>query len=476
MEQMIAPAPPGHFPHQQPISSPNRTSRDAPPRTEPTDIETHHHANHPATLPVLGMQLPVIGTMSEPSRAQSRAHLSLDINLDLHAHSRGIQSHGQVHDSGHGTHSADSSAGMSPAGFASHLPPASSGPMSLDWNMYHVPPNLQLNPAHFDFEIPGHMGVVGHPNHLAQTATNSTPYAYGSNLVSPSNIHPNSVHFDAGAPSQWHDSLGHDASTPKAHTPAHQIASNPWAEIDEPPYDNTSTSRARKTPRPRRVKKESRKFSDASQGGRSSSTGGTAQSVSDAASPSSASQNSRTSLTSKSVSMASTASASATSTSSRQSKLRSASRTSKNSRDKPNDTPEDRRTRASHNLVEKQYRNRLNAQFESLLSALPEQIRHGDSGSGNGNEDNESDQANDPDRRVSKGEVLEMARKHIEALERERNQLELENLELQGNIQRLKGPNAESTTSSSGQGVSTEYDTSDNQNKSSNGSGQNEDS
>jgi hypothetical protein len=153
--------------------------------------------------------------------------------------------------------------------------------------------------------------------------------------------------------------------------------------------------------------------------------------------------------------MASTASTA----SSRQSKLRSASRTSKNSRDKPNDTPEDRRTRASHNLVEKQYRNRLNAQFESLLSALPDQVRHGESSTGNGNEDNESDHANDADRRVSKGEVLEMARKHIQALERERNQLELENLELHGSLRRLKESNSESATSSSGQENSVEPDT-----------------
>lgn len=145
--------------------------------------------------------------------------------------------------------------------------------------------------------------------------------------------------------------------------------------------------------------------------------------------------------------------ASTTSTaSSRQSKLRSASRTSKNSRDKPNDTPEERRTRASHNLVEKQYRNRLNAQFESLLNALPEQARFGGNASGNGNGDeNESDGANEADRRVSKGEVLEMARKHIQALEQERNQLERENLELQGSLRQLKGSTSEGTTSSSGQ-------------------------
>ncbi|EGU84860.1 hypothetical protein FOXB_04641 [Fusarium oxysporum f. sp. conglutinans Fo5176] len=477
LEQMIAPAPPGHFPHQQPISSPNRTSRDAPPRPEPTEIETHHHANPnanhhsgPVTIPgpVLGMQLP--GTVPESSRAQSRAHLEIDLDIDLHAqqhphgshlshgaHPQAHGIHGHGHGHGHGAHSAQSSAGLPPAGFASHIPPASSGPMSMDWSMYHVTPNLQLNHPQFDFEIPGHMGVVGHSNHLSHAPTDPASFSYGSNLVSPSSIHPNSAHFDTGVPSQWDDSMSHDASTPKVRTPVHHVASNPWAEIDEPTGDNNATpaSRPRKTPRPRRQKKEARKLSDASQGAMSSSTGGTAPSISDAASPSSASQNSRASIGSKSVSMASTAST----TSSRQSKLRSASRTSKNSRDKPNDTPEDRRTRASHNLVEKQYRNRLNAQFESLLSALPDQARHGESGSGNGNEDNESDHANDADRRVSKGEVLEMARKHIQALERERNQLELENLELQGSLRRLKESNSESATSSSGQENSVEPDT-----------------
>ncbi|PNP75064.1 hypothetical protein FNYG_11552 [Fusarium nygamai] len=327
----------------------------------------------------------------------------------------------------------------------------------MDWSMYHVPPNLQLNHPHFDFEMSGHMGVVGHSNHLSHAPTDPASFSYGSNLVSPSSIHPNSAHFDTGVPNQWDDSMSHDASTPKVRTPVHHVASNPWADIDEPTGDNnvTPASRPRKTPRPRRQKKEARKLSDASQGAMSSSTGGTAPSISDAASPSSGSQNSRASIGSKSVSMASTVSTA----SSRQSKLRSASRTSKNSRDKPNDTPEDRRTRASHNLVEKQYRNRLNAQFESLLSALPDQVRHGESSSGNGNEDNESDHANDADRRVSKGEVLEMARKHIQALERERNQLELENLELHGSLRRLKESNSESATSSSGQENSAEPDT-----------------
>ncbi|KAI8648546.1 BHLH domain-containing protein [Fusarium keratoplasticum] len=175
----------------------------------------------------------------------------------------------------------------------------------------------------------------------------------------------------------------------------------------------------------------------------SASTGGGAPSVSDAASPSSRLQDSRASIGSKSTSMASTVSTA----SSRQAKLRSASRTSKNSQSRPNDTPKERRTRASHNLVEKHYRNRLNAQFESLLSALPEQLPAGD----NGNGDTDESEGNDADRRVSKGEVLEMARKHIQLLEQERAQLEHENLELHGNLRRLKGSTSDGTVSSSSQ-------------------------
>jgi hypothetical protein len=52
-----------------------------------------------------------------------------------------------------------------------------------------------------------------------------------------------------------------------------------------------------------------------------------------------------------------------------------------------------------------------------------------------------------------------MARKHIQALERERNQLELENFELQGSLRRLKESNSESAASSSGQENSVEPDT-----------------
>ncbi|KAI1189629.1 hypothetical protein F5B17DRAFT_438762 [Nemania serpens] len=112
------------------------------------------------------------------------------------------------------------------------------------------------------------------------------------------------------------------------------------------------------------------------------------------------------------------------------SKLRSASRTSKNTHHNPPATAEERKSRETHNNVEKQYRNRLNAHFESLLSALPERMQ-----SGEGDEGGDLDAG---DRRVSKAEVLEMARRHIKALERECALLEGERDELRDNMERLR--------------------------------------
>ncbi|KAI0104145.1 hypothetical protein GGR51DRAFT_233413 [Nemania sp. FL0031] len=119
-----------------------------------------------------------------------------------------------------------------------------------------------------------------------------------------------------------------------------------------------------------------------------------------------------------------------TSGSSNRSKLRSASRTSKNTHHNPPATAEERKSRETHNNVEKQYRNRLNAHFESLLSALPERMQ-----SGEGEEGGDLDAG---DRRVSKAEVLEMARRHIKALERECAVLEGERDELRDNMERLR--------------------------------------
>jgi len=68
--------------------------------------------------------------------------------------------------------------------------------------------------------------------------------------------------------------------------------------------------------------------------------------------------------------------------------------------------------RASHNLVERQYRNRLNKQFEQLLDILP---------TSRGEDDTESTFSADDSRRFSKAEVLVQARRRIQFLERERD-------------------------------------------------------
>ncbi|KAG7290532.1 hypothetical protein NEMBOFW57_000535 [Staphylotrichum longicolle] len=66
---------------------------------------------------------------------------------------------------------------------------------------------------------------------------------------------------------------------------------------------------------------------------------------------------------------------SASASASGKAKLRSASRASKNTQHRPEETPQERKSRNSHNLVEKQYRNRLNMQFEILMNTLPESMR-----------------------------------------------------------------------------------------------------
>ncbi|KAI0389322.1 hypothetical protein F5Y17DRAFT_462848 [Xylariaceae sp. FL0594] len=132
----------------------------------------------------------------------------------------------------------------------------------------------------------------------------------------------------------------------------------------------------------------------------------------------------------------STTGATTTTTTGTRSKLRSASRTSKNTHHNPPASLEERRSRETHNNVEKQYRNRLNAHFESLLSALPERMQSGESGAG-GDSNEGLDQAGS-DRRVSKAEVLEMARKHIMSLEHECAALEGERDELRENMEKLR--------------------------------------
>lgn len=120
--------------------------------------------------------------------------------------------------------------------------------------------------------------------------------------------------------------------------------------------------------------------------------------------------------------------------------LRTASRApkrySQSTARKPAETPEEVKARAAHNQVEQQYRKRLNAQFERLLAVLPqpdydeEGMDEEGGGEGGGRVG--------MDKRISKAEVLDLARRRIKLLERERASLERQNEELLGNERRMQ--------------------------------------
>jgi len=115
-------------------------------------------------------------------------------------------------------------------------------------------------------------------------------------------------------------------------------------------------------------------------------------------------------------------------------------------------SPEELRARRSHNLVEKQYRNRLNNQFERLLSVLPpEQQRPfsldmGDRSpqarkrrqSGSSSADSVFE-----DKRMSKAEVLDVATRRIQELEEQRARLLREKTELLQNMEIVNSAVAE---------------------------------
>ncbi len=83
-------------------------------------------------------------------------------------------------------------------------------------------------------------------------------------------------------------------------------------------------------------------------------------------------------------------------------------------------------------MVEKQYRNRLNAQFERLLSVLPVEQQQRQQGA-NG----ESPTADD--KRMSKAEVLDVATRRIKELEHERRMLQSERKLLLQDIEVMSG-------------------------------------
>jgi hypothetical protein len=76
-------------------------------------------------------------------------------------------------------------------------------------------------------------------------------------------------------------------------------------------------------------------------------------------------------------------------------------------------------SRTYHNDVEKQYRNRLNGHFETLLQTLPK------------------DRDGDGERKVSKSEVLVLAKQRIQQLEREKRVLEKEREELEVSVEEM---------------------------------------
>jgi hypothetical protein len=84
-------------------------------------------------------------------------------------------------------------------------------------------------------------------------------------------------------------------------------------------------------------------------------------------------------------------------------------------------------------MVEKQYRSRLNSQFSNLLGFLPPETVDAEV-DGYGRSDSGS-----AEKKVSKAEVLMLAKRHIEKLEQENMSLEGNNKELLENMMHLRG-------------------------------------
>lgn len=88
-------------------------------------------------------------------------------------------------------------------------------------------------------------------------------------------------------------------------------------------------------------------------------------------------------------------------------------------------------SRASHNMVERNYRTRLNNQFSHLLEVLPADMVAVEIGAG-------SMSSGDQEKKVSKGEILLLARRYILNLEEAKRILEAEKVEMEKDIRRLR--------------------------------------
>ena len=84
----------------------------------------------------------------------------------------------------------------------------------------------------------------------------------------------------------------------------------------------------------------------------------------------------------------------------------------------PSSTP-----KTNHNAIEKQYRNRLNDRFEALLSVLPS---------------SETERAGGSLGKVSKGDVLILAKDYIESLEKSRDAMQEDRRLLEDNVKGMK--------------------------------------
>jgi hypothetical protein len=115
-------------------------------------------------------------------------------------------------------------------------------------------------------------------------------------------------------------------------------------------------------------------------------------------------------------------------------KLRSASSSSKNFGHRSSDTPKERKERDSHNMVEKKYRNRLNAKYEGLMNSLPPEMQLPTHATAAGGSGASADHADKP---LSKGEVLDKSTAYIHELERNHARLSEENEAISKNIERL---------------------------------------
>jgi hypothetical protein len=91
--------------------------------------------------------------------------------------------------------------------------------------------------------------------------------------------------------------------------------------------------------------------------------------------------------------------------------------------------------KTNHNAIEKQYRNRLNDKFEALLSVLPAQGAESEGGSL---------------AKVSKGDVLILAKDYIESLEKSRDELREDRRSLEDDVKNMK----EAWIQSGGSGLS----------------------